>query len=275
MSVSLSYRIDWQGRLHPHHVRLVWTNEPRPTTPAIEERIAATWLEELELARRHGRLLYDGRLARLVRVNFADDAAEWVLGPTTYRDFLGTNLRHAEDAMRAGGPECLSNALGVSILPVTSDGYVALGLRSERVAQHGGMVHPFGGMVEPDDGTPPNGGQGHPCPDIFAAAGRELMEETGLRDGEFSSPVLIGLARDLSIHQPEAVFETRTTLTREQLESRFAARGNEEHAAVLFSKVHDGKARSDLQQPGSRMLGKTCELHLTPISRATLRLIGV
>ncbi|MCO6437647.1 MAG: NUDIX hydrolase [Phycisphaerae bacterium] len=235
------------------------------------------------------RLLFDGALARLDRATFSDGAAEIALGPTSYRDFLGTNLRRA-DEIAGQSPPYLSNPLGVSILPITSDGYVALGMRSDRVVQHAGMAHPFGGMVEPWEGEPqvstcadlhdtlpaatapgvPSQAESspHACPDIFAAAVRELVEETGLREDEISPPVLIGLVRDLSILQPEAVFETHTRLCRTEFEARFSRHDDKEHASAIFFR------RSALPASASAVPHLLADLPLTPIAQAAIRLLS-
>ena len=59
----------------------------------------------------------------------------------------GTNV-HNMDFVRGQNPDALANALGTSAVVVTADGYLALGRRSSRVANHPGYLHCFGGMLE-------------------------------------------------------------------------------------------------------------------------------
>ena len=204
---------------------------PRPTTPAIEECIARTWETELALAREDKRMLYNGDLIRLVEARPAETQLHLELGPTCYRDFLGTNLHHAATLWRSG-EQHLANPLGISSTVITRDGFLVFGRRSARVAFHAGHLHTFGGLLEASD----RDAEGRF--DVFMAAIRELNEELGIRKEEIASIVIAGLVRDRSILQPELLFEATLTLSRAELTARFdPTLPDQEHTGLEF--VHD------------------------------------
>jgi 8-oxo-dGTP pyrophosphatase MutT (NUDIX family) len=201
-----------------------WSPVPRPTTPECDGRIAREWEARLELARAEGRVLFNGSIARLVRIRANPVALHLTLGPTCYRDFIGTNVArmdgHPVDASDLADP------VGISVTIVTRDGFLVQGRRSQRVAVHAGFLHTFGGMLEEEDRTT----EGY---DVFASARRELGEELGLTAGDFADLTITGLVRDALLYQPEILFDASTHLTRSRLEERFrAAQHAHEHVAI-------------------------------------------
>lgn len=221
------FTVGFRGRYTREQVTCTWHDTPRSTTAANEADLAAVWEAEQAVARQEGRTLYNGALARLIRAHVEPGGLRLDLGPTCYRDFLGTNLNHA-GRTRAVDASALADPVGVSAIVVTSDGFLTLGRRSHRVAYHGGLLHPFGGMLEQADRI---GGTF----DVFAAVLREIREETGLRAAELADPVLVALVRDRAIHQPELLFDVEVQVAREQLAARFAALPlDQEHTAVEF-----------------------------------------
>lgn len=199
---------------------------PRPTSPAVERLIAEAWEAESALAATDQRVLYDAPLARLVRTLADHHHLILELGTTTYREFVGTHFHHAA-AIRRLNPQYLAQALGVSALVQTSDGYMAFGRRNRRVAWHAGYLHAFGGMVESADRLADG------RYDVFQRMLKELHEEVTVQATEVTDLVLIGLVRDRALWQPELVFDARVSLTRAQLSARFdPAAANAEHAAV-------------------------------------------
>lgn len=205
-----------------------WTDEPRPTTPAIEAHIARTWEAELAVAQKQTAHLYNGNLVRVRSLRAGESTLMLSLGPTNYRDFLGTNLCGSAPAFQAGG-HFLSNALGVSATVITRDSYLAYGRRSHRVAFHAGFLHTFGGMVEDVDRRD-DGGFG-----LFACIEREVCEELDLRHAQLADVRHVGFVRDLALQQPEMLFDVTITLDRTELESLFSPeQGHGEHRNIEF-----------------------------------------
>lgn len=218
------------GEFAPGQVAAVYEPRPRPTTPELEAAIAATWERQTAAAQRDGRLLFNGELLRYLGHGLAagpPPALRLRLGPTCYRDFVGTNL-YGRDWLERAGWERFANPVGTTATLVTADGLVCYGRRSGRVAFHGGHVHTFGGALEGQD-LGPDGSI-----DPWAALRRELAEELGLRAEELVEPACVGLIRDHQILQPELLFEAGLTLTADELARRWAgAESRDEHEALV------------------------------------------
>ncbi len=230
-SSTAQFSIEFVQRFTTEQLSQNWNDTLRPTTPAIEECIARTWETELALARESERMLYNGDLVRLVEARVAPGRLHLELGPTCYRDFLGTNLHHAATVSRTG-VEHLANPLGISSTVITRDGFLVFGRRSGRVAFHAGHLHTFGGLLEASD----RDADGRF--DVFGAAVRELTEELGVRKDEIVEIIIAGLVRDRSILQPEMLFEATLNLNREELRARFdPTLPDQEHTGLEF--VHD------------------------------------
>lgn len=208
-----------------------WNAAPRPTTPAIDEAIARTWETEFALASEGERMLYNGDLVRLVAARATATQLHLELGPTCYRDFLGTNLHHAATVWRSG-EQHFADPLGISSTVMTSDGFLVFGRRGPRVAFHAGHLHTFGGLLEPSDQDAAGSF------DVFGAAVRELTEELRVRKEEITEISVVGLVRDRNILQPELLFEATLPLSRAELMVRFdPAAPDQEHTGLEF--VHD------------------------------------
>jgi 8-oxo-dGTP pyrophosphatase MutT (NUDIX family) len=176
-------------------------------------------------------MLFNGNLVRLVEALATSKKLHLELGPTCYRDFLGTNLHNAATLLRAG-EQHLANPLGVSSTVITRDGFLVFGRRSAQVAFHTGHLHTFGGLLEPSDRDAVGRF------DMFGAAVRELNEELGIRKEEIAEIVIAGLVRDRNILQPEVLFEVTLTLSRAELAARFdPTLPGQEHTGLEF--VHD------------------------------------
>ncbi|MBI3835457.1 MAG: hypothetical protein HY287_14110 [Planctomycetes bacterium] len=228
MGRPAGFQVECSGRSSREQVKTIWSDARRITNPEIERRIAETWASRMQSARNSQENLYDGALARLIRTSNDDGKLLLELGPTSYRDFVGTNLRFD----RAAPPESdntRSDALGTSAIVATSDGFLALGRRTHRVAFHGGYAHTFGGMVELSD-------RGQNGIDVFLAIERELREELGIEPRDLLDLGLIGLVRDREILQPELIFDATTRVTRSQLQHLFASslESRQEHSGLEF-----------------------------------------
>lgn len=252
------FEVGVSNRYRRRDVICTWVDEPRPTTQLIENWIAHTWEAEVALAEEFRRTLFNGALARLIHFQADDTTFSLHLGPTCYRDFLGTNVHHAA-RVAAINPRALSNALGVSALIATSDGWLALGRRSDRVATMPGWLHAFGGMVD----AAGDGSAAHV--DVFAAVLREIEEELGVSNDEVGDLHVIGLVFDKEILQPELLFRADLRLTRAELGARFdPERSHGEHSAIEFFP-----GRPDEQLPWLESATR-----LAPVAEAAVLLDG-
>jgi 8-oxo-dGTP pyrophosphatase MutT (NUDIX family) len=219
------------GRFPLERVRVTYDPVPRPSTAALDAFIAEEWERQLALAKGTQRVLFNGEMLRYVshavRSTPSGETFEMTVGPTCYRDFVGTNL-YGQRWLGRVGWECFSNAVGTTATILTTDGMICYGRRSERVAFHAGHVHTFGGALEMNDRAADG------SVDVFGSLQRELREELGLTPDDLESLDCVGLIRDKEIHQPELLFEARVRLTAAQVRSRWeTAEAKDEHAEVV------------------------------------------
>lgn len=256
-SVGPPFSVDFAGRFSPDAVRVEWTDTPRKTNPTIEDLIEETWRAKLVESKSTGQVLFNGEMARLVGSSVDGETLRLILGPTNYRDFLGTNLFNGH-LLETFGEDCFANALGTSATVVTSDGLLLFGRRNQKVAFHGGYLHTFGGTVEPPDRT-----EDGSC-DVFAAIRRELCEELKLTDDQIVDVVCVGLVRDHQIHQPELLFDVQVSASGSELRSLFDGATDEEHVAI--ESCHD--------EPESIVPFINSADRITPVAIASLLLHG-
>jgi len=225
---SASFSVDTIQTFYPTDITLSWHDANRPTSPAVERLIRETWETQYALAEHTKTVLFNGDLVRASRIDATGTGLHFELGPTCFRDFLGTNLLNAARVVKEDA-RYLANALGISSIVVTADGYIALGRRNESVAFHTGFLHTFGGLVDPSDRTK------HGTVDLFGAATRELCEELNITVDEIAKIVGIGVVRDRLILQPELLFDVTITATRGELLERFDPLAkDQEHTAIEF-----------------------------------------
>ena len=149
------------------------------------------------------------------------------VGPTCYRDFVGTNL-YGQAWLDRVAWECFSNPVGTTATLVTADNLICYGRRSQRVAFHAGYVHTFGGALEIIDRRPDG------TIDVFASLMRELDEELALTADDLMNLQCVGLIRDKQIHQPELLFEARLRMTTDELRKKWkTAESGDEHEAIV------------------------------------------
>jgi len=232
-SEHLPFVVDVFGVFAPGRVRVAYDGRPRPTTPALEALIADAWERQRAVAAREGKLLFNGALLRYVdhatrRAADGGGATFWLtVGPTCYRDFVGTNLYNHHRLAELGW-ERFANPVGTTATLTTADGRICYGRRSQRVSYHAGHVHTFGGALEVSDR------QSDGTIDPFASVCRELAEELAVEAAELTDLRCVGLIRDKEIHQPEMLFEARVGLSYGELAARWrAAETADEHEGLV------------------------------------------
>lgn len=254
-----AFFLDVVGAFTPDRVGVHWADQPRATNDHAEAIIDKTWREQTRRAREKQQVLFDGPLCRLVHFHARDHALTLALGPVSFREFLGTNATHAY-LRYVHGPGVLADPVGVSANLATADGFLLLGRRSQRVLRYAGRIHPVGGMVEPGGGDPP-------APDVFAAVGSEIAQETGLEGGALTEQVLLGLVRDKHTVQPELIFDIALQADVADVRRLSAsATDADEHDEWIPLRNHPATAVTFIEQHFSE---------LTPVALAALLLHGL
>ena len=253
-----AFFLDVVGCYARDHVRVEWTDRGRPTNPQIEQIIEETWASQTQHADQTQRLLYNGRLCRLIEYSADNDRMTLTLGPVSFKEFLGTNGTHAH-LRYLHGPDILADPLGVSAAVVTRDQFILLGRRSRQVALYAGRVHPIGGIVEPP---------AEACPvDPFRTLIEEVAEETGISPEQTAPPCCLGLIRDKHTVQPELIFELEVHCDMPSIRAQSAgARDAEEHSEWVPIRNHPAAVVTFIEHHFT---------DLTPVALATLLLHGL
>jgi len=229
-SPGLPFDVLVEGRFTSDQLNVAYEPTPRATTPELERRIKEEWRVRTAEAAEAGRLLFDGELLRYVTHEVRDDQFRLTVGPTCYRDFVGTNLYNRHHLTEYGWAR-FANPVGTTATLVTTEDLIVFGRRSDRVAWHAGYVHTFGGALEAVDRAADG------MVDAFAAVRRELKEEIALTEADIDQLTCAGLIRDREIHQPELLFEARLGISFRELLIRVsqAEAGNEHRGLVALA----------------------------------------
>jgi 8-oxo-dGTP pyrophosphatase MutT (NUDIX family) len=166
-------------------------------------------------------------LCRLIDSRVEAGRLHLTLGPTDYRDMLGTEECLPEIVARFGH-ECLANALAACCVLVSRDGDIVLGRRSRNIAA-GGYLHVCAGHVEPRGHE---NGDGVPWP--FNSVRVEAHEELGLSAERLLSLTCNGLARIRPTLKAELGFSAEVALSTGGLAALFLAGGDDrEHDEAI------------------------------------------
>lgn len=251
-----TFFLDVVGQFSPQQLKVTWSDEKRPSSEEVDQLIEKSWAEQVERAKQRNIHLFNGKLCRLIDYHVEDNCLQLVLGHVSFKEFVGTNATQAY-LRYIHGPTILADPLGVSAALCTTDGFIVLGMRSNRVAQYPQRVHPIGGTVEPADKNP----------DPFATMLAELEEETAIPTSQAAEILCLGMVRDRNTVQPELIFDLKintdvTTL----FEKHCQACDAHEHASLVPVRDHPASVVTFLEQQFSQ---------LTPIALATLLLHGL
>ena len=229
-------------------------NRRRKWDARVERLIEEEW-NQAQASVGDGRMLFAGPLCRLIRYEASGGGLKLFLGPTDYREYLGTS-RHWRTIQEYVGAaelqEYLSNPLAVCAAVGTSDGKLVIGRRSGSVMEHAGYWHVPGGHVEPAhlvDGRV----------DVFRAMLDELFEELGVAENQVALRCL-GLFRPVDTLKPELAFSAEVGYTAAEL---LALPRNDEHEELRLLNDDPGEVRAFLENPETRFV---------PSGRAALRL---
>lgn len=205
-----------------------WSDQARRSHPALDADIERRWEQLSREARQHDRIWFNGTLARLVSWEYRSPVLYLTLGPTTFKELMGTNATDAHRIAQQYGRQCLANALGITVCTRTSDGYLLLGRRSNRVAIHPGHVQGIGGTIPLVDNA------AGCVPDVFEASMMELREELRVSDDEVRNLRVTQLLHLKGLLYPELLLGVDCELTADELLSRHMPdAADEEHTELL------------------------------------------
>jgi hypothetical protein len=219
--------------------------EPFDPGPELAALIAAEWITRLREAEEKGSELFDGALVRLASWSEKRGRLRLKLQPTTYREYIGTNLRAPTLP-----PERRADPLGNSALVRTADGKIILGRRSDKVFRYPNWIHCIGGHIEPQNHI-----EGDRL-DTFAAIIDEVTEELNVGREHVTEVVCCGLVRDAVTRQPEQLFTVQVSVRAAEL--RPVGQEHSELIAVVDGPAEIKKFLSD------------CGETIAPVARACI-----
>ncbi len=224
--------LDVAGSFAPEKIKIKWSDQKRPSHKDVEKVIEQTWAQQQRRAEEENINLYNGQLCRLDFCSVEEDNLTLNLGHTDYREFVGTNLSQAQ-IRYTYGEESLANALGVSASVVTSDGFIVLGRRSNRIFFNAGKIDAIGGMVEHalSDTTKI---------DLYLIMLSELSEELDIGSAMVTEGICLGLIRDRQILQPELIFDLKVNAEIAKI-LKFAAEAKDSHEHTEIIPVRNDR----------------------------------
>lgn len=198
----------------------------------IEELIEKTWLEKKQSSDEH--YLYDGTVFSLLDYSYDEHKLYCEIQKTSYKAFIGTNV---ENIAKITDKNSLANAIAACVVPITTDNYILVGKRNDKLAEGGAEWHIVGGTME---GFMQNGVimPENPYDLIY----KELEEEISVGLDDIKTLTCIGFGRSLRNHKPEFLFVSYLTMTANELALMLSAMSQgkiEEHTKFIFIKINE------------------------------------
>jgi isopentenyldiphosphate isomerase len=202
-------------------------------------RIEKVWSEKSKETLQKGKSLFAGPQYRLCAYHvLPDERIVLELGPTDYREFIGTNVEAGKDpgymrtlvkrglARYRDEDAFFSNTFAICSVVKTSDAKIVAGLRSDVVAEYPRCWHTVGG---------------HPNPtryqltsvDLFEAMEREVTAELGMDQSEIQDMRMMGLMRNSRTRKPELMFHTTVYPVFDDLKERRTTGEKDEHFTLV------------------------------------------
>jgi hypothetical protein len=227
------YTVLTAGRFGPRELRLHILGKRTLPAGKIRRTLERAWKAAVQDAEAHGGKLFNGKLFSLQQVGLHGRRLDLLLGETDYRELVGTNYA-LPGCPEPHGEMPLADGLAVSGVVTTTDGYVLLGRRSDRVHADRGRLHVCGGHPDPDALVVPEEILTYRN-FLFTAMRHELQEEFHLSADDVSGMVCLGLIRHADTRKPELIFEITVRCTREEVRKLYeGAVDRDEHCELLF-----------------------------------------
>lgn len=132
-----------------------------------------------------------------------------------------------------------ANPLATCANIVTSDGFIPLGMRSNKVATYPGCLSVIGGFVKVNGDNRPNFTAKDV--DFFYNMRKELSEELGLDKGDLDNAQFLGILRTTATRHPEIIYNVPIKMTKDELYDSWKTRAEDkfEHRGISFYDVSE------------------------------------
>ena len=198
-----------QGEYGIEELRIIWNHKLQDVPVQQKHDIDANWQKLISSESFRQGKIFNGRLARLDGYSVNEQRLTLAISETDYKTLMYSN-KNVERIISTWGESCLSRALGVSAVVLSSDQQIMLMKRNPFVGEFPNLYDVFGGHIEPESYSAT--GQ----PDIFAAISNELVQELNLSPAD-SHLICIGLIESTPNRKPELVFTASSSLESERI----------------------------------------------------------
>ncbi|WP_154664987.1 hypothetical protein [Allorhizobium undicola] len=204
---SSQYHIAWSGRCSEEAVTTIFDDKVNNAVYSVSDLVLIDqqWQARERTAASEGRRLYNSAIFRLASHQQRTDGNLVLhVGVTDYREYVATRSEK-QDIARA-------NPIGTCVIPVTVDGRIPIGRRSQAAEVNPGKFFTFGGFFDAAldlKGTTPN---------IFSCIQREVQEEIGIELAS-SALELVGIVNDLVNIHPEISFVANLEMSSSEVAS--------------------------------------------------------
>lgn len=217
--------------LLPDHVKTEYLDETFQLPDKLSKYKKRILDKKEKEAKEAGRVLFDGKLVRLVDYfpNEDEGFLKLILQPTSFFAHTSSNKALEELVDELGGKtplqfynldpkeldNVLANPIGVNSALVTKDNYVIIVERSKKLSQYPGLYGVPAGFMNPEDKTPHRTGY------------REIKEEVGDFDAEVML-VEIGRALDdfhIEINMIGKIDEKKSRISEAIIKSEWESKG--------------------------------------------------
>lgn len=198
-----------KATLRPDYSKIFQAEITEQTARVIDEK----WTNVKQIAETSGQKLFSGDLVRLKGFSESTNSLALKLGPTTYKDYVGTHLQ-LDQISRIVGDEHLSgylaNPLATCAVIVSGDNKILIGKRSMKTVDYPGYFHVPGGHIELRHVQRKN-------IDLSLAIRDELYEEFAIRNSDIKNLICTGLAEDSISKKPELTFMAQMKVNHESI----------------------------------------------------------
>lgn len=191
------------------------------------EAIDRNWQRLLENSRSKNLELFNGKLLGLSGFTQSKEVLHLDFHKTDFKTFAYTNSPGTKrtKVQRA-------DALGNSVVLVTSDNRLVLGLRSGKVFRDKGKYHCVGGHLELSSIDEAG------YVDTFQSISDEILEELVIDSEQIAELTCLGFLRDVSTRQPEQIFSCKIAVDSGSLKLK----GEEHHSLATIENSQESIA---------------------------------
>ena len=212
----ISFLNEKQKALSREEVCVQFSNEYNNISdPWIKENVDEIWAAQTKENQR----IYNASKFRFAGVTFPTDVDNVTLniGLTSYKDLMATNCHSFGEKLKDYGLEnygnsssCLSHALGVGSLLLTSNKQFLFMKRALWTGEDKGKLDRPGGHPEPDNVTGETKKSLDVKNEIFDSVLHEIRDEINLSVDTLTEPLLLGVVQSLDrLGRPSAEFLVR------------------------------------------------------------------